>query len=194
MEIKLRLRYTEGEWLKASRLLMFADKRSLLSIPIVLASLFIFSFMVAELLVISIPFWALSAASLLLGAAWMRQIFVDAPRRFFRSDRRTRDEWGIAFTEEGVALQTTIGESKLAWSAYEKVYESKDLYVIAMARDLRMMTVVPKRAFRDSNEEFEFRRLLRSHVDANLPVKTIEGRSPAEQQYIPSSSGPPDWR
>lgn len=194
MEVNLRFRYTEDEWIKGSRLLMLADKRSLYSVPIIMVVIFFFSLMVDAFTGIFVPFWVLIFINLVLGAAAIHQLFTEAPRRMFRNDRRTREEIRVTFSEEGVALQSSVGESKLAWSAYETVYENKQVYVIAMSKDLRMMTVVPKRAFSDANQEFEFRRLLGSHIDANFPVKTIEGRTPAEQQYIPASSGPPDWR
>jgi hypothetical protein len=80
----------------------------------------------------------------------------------------------------------------MAWSLYSGVREGRDLYVIAYGRDTRMMTVVPKRAFRNAAQEAEFRRLLRRHVEPTLPQRPVGGGVVAE--YVPSSLEPPDWR
>ena len=57
-----------------------------------------------------------------------------------------------------------------------------------------MMTVVPKRAFRDAAQEAEFRRLLRRHVNQNLPQRQVGGAAADAAEYVPASPEPPDWR
>ena len=81
----------------------------------------------------------------------------------------------------------------MAWSLYTGVFENSSMYVIVYGKGARMMTAVPKRVFRNAEEEVEFRNLLRQHVDSKFPATnaSIEDRVP---QYVPSGTEPPDWR
>jgi hypothetical protein len=53
------------------------------------------------------------------------------------------------------------------------------MYVIVYGKDVRMMTAVPKRAFKSADEELQFRNLVRQHVTNNLPPSnaSIGGKS-----------------
>lgn len=94
----------------------------------------------------------------------------------------------------GVALKTTEIDSKLAWSLYKRVLENKSLYVLVYDAPGRMvMTVVPKRVFRDASEELEFRRLVHRQIDPSLAF-TNDTISDQNYTYVPSKLEPPDWR
>lgn len=192
--VQLRFTYTEAEYVAASRLLLLSEKETLIRIALFYGLLF---FGLGALLVaagIDFPLWAWAAMVSLSGVAGWRQILTEMPKRYFRGDRKLRGEYALTFSDEGVWLRTAEIDSKMAWSLYTGVRESRDLYVIVYGQDTRMMTVVPKRAFRGADQETEFRRLLRRHVERNLPRKQMGGGGADVAEYVPSGSGPPDWR
>jgi hypothetical protein len=57
-----------------------------------------------------------------------------------------------------------------------------------------MMTIVPKRAFKNGQQERAFRGLLARHFDRPLGVGQPAELTTAEEDYQPSSLQPPDWR
>ncbi|HEY2963149.1 MAG TPA: YcxB family protein [Pyrinomonadaceae bacterium] len=191
--LQLRFTYTESEYLSASRLLMSRETNLVARLG---AFFFLILFGGIVLTVIEdfiFPLWSVVLIALLFEAAFVYKIFVDMPRRYFRGDPKLRDEYRLTFSNDGIWLQTSQIDSKLAWSLYTRVLENSSLYVIVYGTDARMMTTVPKRTFRNAQEELEFRNLLRLHVDPRLtPTNaSIGDRVP---EYVPTGSEPPDWR
>ena len=191
--LQLRFRYTEAEYLSASRLLLLGEKTTIVRLAAFLVLILFGGLLLTIITDVAFPFWFGIFFALLFEAVFVYKIFVDMPRRFFRGDPKLAGEYQLTFSEEGVRLQTPQIDSKLAWSLYTRVLENSSLYVIVYGKDARMMTVVPKRVFTSANEELEFRKLLQQHVDHRLaPTNaSIEARLP---QYVPSGSEPPDWR
>lgn len=192
--IQVKFNYTEKEYLAAAQMLLFGQKAFLARLIIILV-LVLFGIMTISLLSdFEFPLWASFWIGLLIDASFVYVGLVDAPRRLFRKDSKMREEFALKFSEEGVALKTQQIDSKLAWSLYKQVLENKSLYVLVYdAPGRMMMTVVPKRVFRDASEELEFRRLVHRQVDQSLAL-TIDGRSDQNYAYVPSKLEPPDWR
>jgi hypothetical protein len=190
--IQFRFSYTEEEYLKAARLLTLGQKAIMARLVVFLALLT--GAFVLLLIVVDFQFslwWAL-LAGLLFSATLGYLLLFDAPRKYFRGDPKLRDEFVLTFSDEGVQVQTTQIDSKLAWTLYKRVVENKSLYVLVYG-DGRMMTVVPKRAFRDADEELQFRGLLRRHVDHSLTALGGNFKEPVPE-YVPTKFEPPDWR
>ena len=191
--LQFRFRYSEAEYLNASRLLLVRDRkmigRLVAFIPLFLCISLLLTILLPNL---AFPFWLALPISLLFAAVFVYRIFTDMPRRFFRGDAKLRDEFLLTFSHDGVWVKTSLIDSKLAWSLYTQVFENDSTYVIVYGKDARMMTVVPKRVFQSANEELEFRRLLREHVDHKLPPTNAKLEAQA-QHYVPSGP-PPDWR
>jgi len=190
--IQFRFSYTEEEYLKAARLLTLGQKETLLRV-------IVFLFLIATAIVLlslvaapAFPLWWAVLAGLLCDATLAYLLFVETPKKYFRGDPKLRDEFRLTFSDEGVWVQTTQIDSKMGWSLYKRVAENKSLYVIVYG-DGRMMTVVPKRLFRDANEELQFRELLRRHVDQKFTALGggLHERVP---EYVPTKLEPPDWR
>jgi len=191
--IQLRFSYTEAEYLNAARLMMLRETKIVLR----LAAFFILLFVGAVLLGMLIPeatfsLWAIFLVMAIFVAAFFQKIIVAVPRKFFRGNDNMREEFLLTFSPDGVWVRTSKIDSKLSWSLYTRVLENASMYVIVYGKDARMMTAVPKRVFRNAQEEVEFRDLLRLHVDDRLPLTnpSLEARTP---EYIPGSQ-PPDWR
>ena len=190
--IQFRFSYTEEEYVKAARLLTLGQKEMLLRLVVfflLLAAAIVMLAIVADL---GFPLWWAVLAALACEATLAYLLFVEAPKKYFRGDPKLRDEFSLTFSDDGVGVQTAQIDSKLAWSLYKRVTENKSLYVIVYG-DGRMMTVVPKRLFRNADEELQFRELLRRHVDQNFTALGA-GSSERVPEYVPTKLEPPDWR
>jgi hypothetical protein len=190
--IQLRFTYTEAEYLKAARLLTLGETKTVVRIGAFILLVLLGAIGLTIIGDFLFPVWAMILIALLFSAALVYTIFVDAPRKYFRGNTQARGEYQLTFTTDGVWVQTTGIDSKLAWSLYTRVLENDSMYVIVYGKDVRMMTAVPKRAFKSADEELQFRNLVRQHVTNNLPPSNA---SIAERagEYVPGSQ-PPDWR
>jgi YcxB-like protein len=191
--LHLRFTYTEAEYVNASRLL---NLRQTTIVPRLIAFFLLILFGAILFTIVQdslFPLWSVVLFVLLVELAFVHKIFVDMPRKYFRGDPKLGDEYRLTFSKDGIWLQTSQIDSKLAWSLYTRVLENSSLYVIVYGKDARMMTVVPKRVFRSAEQELEFRNLLRQHVDPRLKPTgaSLEG---SIREYVPTSSEPPDWR
>ena len=192
--IQLKFTHTEAEYLGATRLLLFGQKVLLIRTAAFLVLVVAGILMLSLLGDFAFPLWASLLLGVVMAGGFAYMGLVDAPRRFFRKDPKMRDEFLLTFSEEGVAVKTAQIDSKLAWSLYKGVQENKSVYVLVYNDPARMsMTLVPKRAFRDPSEELEFRRLVQREVDQSLAL-TNESLGDHAYAYVPSKSGPPDWR
>jgi hypothetical protein len=192
--IKVKFNYTEKEYLTAARMLLFGQRVLLARLIIILALVWFGIMTISLLSEFEFPLWAAFWIGLLVDVSFVYLGVVDAPRRLFRKDAKMREQFELTFSEEGVALKTSQIDSKLAWSLYKGILENKSLYVLVYdAPGRMMMTVVPKRVFRDASEELEFRRLVHQQVDQSLAL-TNESVSDQPYTYVPSKLEPPDWR
>jgi hypothetical protein len=66
------------------------------------------------------------------------------------------------FTEEGVHHQTEHGESQNAWSAYVQASENSQFFFLFLGKN--MIAPIPKRAFVSTEEQAQFRELLKRKV------------------------------
>jgi|SRR5438876_3728022 len=162
-EIKLEFSYTEAEYLSASRLLAFRTSDVMMRL-IAFLVLVMVGLMVIPVLIPEFPIWAAVALALLVEAALLYNFLVRVPQQCFRGDRKFRDNYAFMFSNEGISVKTNQLDSKLSWSLYTKVIEGSGLYILVYGKDLRMMTVVPKRAFPNEMQENAFRDLLARHI------------------------------
>ena len=193
--VQLRFTYTEPEYLSASRLLITRETKIVVRLIAMFLLFFCLEFLLTRLVPAFtwFPLWVILLIALVFAALFLRKLFVDMPRKYFRGNTQARGEYQLTFSDEGVWVQTTGIDSKLAWSLYTGVLENSSMYVIVYGKDARMMTAVPKRAFRSAEEEVAFRNLLGRYVDQSLPPTnaSIDARA---YQYVPSGTQPPDWR
>jgi hypothetical protein len=132
----------------------------------------------------------LSVVALLAALSYFA--FVTQPRRTFRGDPRLRDPLAYAFTPEHIHLSSRLVESRVGWGLYTNMLEGRDCYVLIYGRDIRLLTPVPKRAFRSREHEQAFRALAFSRLGRRLDAPR-PAPAPADD-YRPASLQPPDWR
>lgn len=115
-------------------------------------------------------------------------------RRFYRGDRKFREALTVTFTEEHITVQSKLVESKQSWKLYTDVLEGETCYALVYGKDLRMATMLPKRAFRSKQQHMAFRELVGAQFPRTLPVQQVGELDAAENEYQPASLEPPDWR
>jgi hypothetical protein len=188
--VQLTFRYDEKEYLAATRL-YFWRSTQLLNTLIALYVVFAGAVLVVDgLIEFVLPLWSVVAFILLAGVAWFHGYIVDLPRSYFRGDPKFRDEYTLTFTDAGIDFKTENMSAKIAWSFYTGVIENESFYLLVYGNNIHSVSVIPKRAFRDSKQEATFRQMLRRHVDSK--IKLTEGER--AEEYVPKSLQPPDWR
>ncbi len=147
---------------------------------------------------------ALTIALLVLRVFVSRSHLLKAARHYYRNDGKFRDAMTLTFTAENLTVQSKHMESKLGWKLYTDVLESENCYALVYGEDLRMMTIVPKRAFQSQRQHLAFRELLGALFRRALPLHQPGERATPElmqepreflpHDYQPQSFEPPDWR
>ena len=192
-EIKLEFNYTEAEYLSAARLLTFRDSKTVFRI--MLTSVYLVGAVsILTGLLTDYPWWAGSIVTSLLLTALFYNGLVRVPRKYFLGDPKFRDHYQFTFSAEGIAVKTAQLDSKLSWSLFTKVIEGSDQYLLVYGKGVRMMTVVPKRVFRDTLQENAFRELVTRHITSQTSSPKLKAKEETADEYKPTSLNPPDWR
>lgn len=189
--VQLDYRQTEKDYLAAVRL--YAWRSGELFARIFISYLFLAGgiLMLPLFFDFPIPFWALAALVVIGGVGWYHGFVIDIPRRYFRGDPKFRDHYHLKFSDAGVDFKTDHASGSYDWSFFTGVVENESFYLLVYGRDLHAVTVIPKRAFRDREQEIAFRELLRRHVDHTLKLSDGDQE---KKEYSPKSLEPPDWR
>lgn len=194
--VAVNFKLTEQEFLAACRVLTLGDSRQRLRVfaapPLWAATMtalltVVFDFGLPSALLFTLP------ATALLAALYYYTVDV-LPRRSFRGDRKFRDPVTFTFTPEHIFVRTRLVESRIDWRLYSDVLEGRDCYVLVYGKDIRLLTPVPKRAFRNREHEQAFRALVLPRFDKKLGAHRPEAAAAAEEDYSPAGLQPPDWR
>ena len=190
--ISLRFKYTEEEYIAATRLYMtrsmdFAIRLMICtSYAIACIALFVWLEFASEAIILMI---VLACFPFLIG---FLHLFV-LPRQRFRSDPKFKDEYFLQFSDDGIQFKTTDIDALLQWSLYNKVLENERFYLLVYGK--HMISVIPKRAFADAKQEEAFSEMLRRNLPAYANSKRLKAHQPDERPtaYVPPTE-PPDWR
>lgn len=194
--VTVNFKLTEQEFLSACRAMTLGDSRQRLRVfaapPLWAAAMTAMLTVVFDFGLSSALLFTLSPTAL-LGALYYYTLDV-LPRRAFRGDRKFQDPVTFTFTPDHVFARTRLIESRIDWRLYTDVLEGRDCYVLVYGKDVRMLTPVPKRAFRSREQEQAFRALALPRFDKKLEAHRPEAPATAEDDYSPASLQPPDWR
>ena len=188
--VQLRFSHTEKEYLSAMRFYFLRSKELMAGLIIVY---FVFSagfILLQVVLGVVLPIWANVALIVIVGLGWFHGVTIDVPRKHFRGDPKFRDEYTLTFTDAGIGFRTQNASSTLAWSFYTGLMENDSFYILIYGKNINSLSVLPKRAFQNSQQEKTFREMLRRNLDRDLKLSQVE----SEQEYVPKSFEPPDWR
>ena len=187
--VQLNFTPDEKEFLEATRLYFWHTKEASARLIICCVLIAILFLLLNVLMDFIMPLWSIVAFVIIAWVALFHGLVIDLPRRRFRGDPKFRDEYNLSFTDAGIDFKTVHMSSTVAWDFYTRVLENDRLYVMVYGKNMHALSVIPKRAFGDSQQESTFRQLLRRHLDSK--VKLNEGERP---EYVPRSLEPPDWR
>src|SRR5262245_42737091 len=153
-EVQVEYQYSEAEYLAANRLLFFKSTNALLRVA-VFSVLALFVAVVLSLIIEELfPLWASASIVFLFLGVMFYNVLWGLPRKYFRKNASFRDKYQITFSDEGVHVKTSQIDSKLGWGLYTNVLESPEMYLLIYGTDIRMMTAVPKRSFKSSDQEY----------------------------------------
>ena len=186
--VQLHFSHTEKEYLSAVRFFMLHSTETFARIIAFYVLVSLGFLLLNVLLDFPLPLWLIVPMIVGLGVGWFRLYLVDLPRRYFRGDPKFRADYDLTFTDASIQFKTPDINSSIAWSLYTSVIENDEFYIMIYGKNIPSLSIIPKRAFRDSKDETIFRQMLRRNVDQGLKVK--EG----EREYVPASLQPPDWR
>lgn len=189
--VQLDFSHTEKEYLAAVRLYVWRSGELFARICLTYLILAGIVLMLPILFEFLIPYWVLVALVILGGVGWYHGYVIDIPRRHFRSDPKFREEYHLKFSDAGIDYKSLHASGFFDWTFYTSVIENDSFYLLLYGKHLHSISVIPKRAFKNQEQETTFRELLRRHVDHTL--KLSDGDY-GEKEYSPKSLEPPDWR
>ena len=191
--VSIHFKLSEKEFLTAARLLLFPNLKSRLNVGAgYLIWAFILTLMFMAAFGLGVPFAASLSVTLLVYLS--HHYYFTLPRRSYHGDRKFREGMTLTFTEEHIECVSKQIEAKVSWKLYTDVLEGETCYVLVYGKDMRMMSIVPKRAFKSKQQERAFRGLLAAHFDRALSANQLTTGADAMQEYEPTSLQPPDWR
>jgi len=186
--ITLRFKYTEEEYVAATRL--YLRRSTDFKIRLAVCVIYLMAFagvgwllgftLEPELLLLTV-----FVALLPFFIAFMHLVVL--PRQRFRGDPKFRDDYLLQFSDDGIHFRTAQIDALLRWSLYNKVLEDERFYLLVYGKN--MISVIPKRAFANAVQEAAFRQLLGRHLSAHFDAKQLA----AAGVYVPPPE-PPDWR
>jgi hypothetical protein len=91
------------------------------------------------------------------------------PRMRYRSEPKYKEEYLLEFDEEEIRFKTNSIESKLDWSLYSKMIETRNLYILIYGK--YNFSIIPKRALVSESERIEFYQLIDKHIKEKVIKK-----------------------
>lgn len=173
MESPLTIQFTpvKNDYVQASRAL--ANKTPAFIVLAIITVLL----MLGSLVVLIVPSigdstWNnVAIISLVIGGFYLVYYFILIPMqlgRSFKSNELLRKERVLVFDETGLTMTLEDRRSEMVWENFEKLMDSKSLYLMIYKADERLYPFVPKRAFEAPETEATFRQLFSEH---DIPIK-----------------------
>ena len=189
--VHLSFSHTEKEYLAAIRFYFWHSKELLVRLIVSCLLFTIVLLLVYAWLKFLIPVWAIVILMFIGGMGFFHGYVIDLPRNRFRGDPKYREEYNLTFSDDGIEFRTANVNSSIAWNLYTRVIENDSFYIMVYGKDIHSLSIIPKRAFRDSEQERTFREMLRRNIDSTLKVTDGEHE---KKEYVPTKLEPPDWR
>jgi hypothetical protein len=119
-----------------------------------------------------LPYTILAIVGLLVFVVYafmLSFILVIRPGQSFRRRADLKGDQTYCFSESGVAMTFGGGESRVNWSYFRGLLESKDLYVLRQPIK-QLGSIIPRRAFQNHDAEARFRRLAQQIGNGSRPA------------------------
>lgn len=105
--------------------------------------------------------WVILVSGLLLLAMVGYAMFL-LPRMIYNSQPKLKNEYRLAFSDDGIGFKTEGIDSTLQWSLYRSWLSDADFYI--MYHGKRDLTVMPRRALTFDDADRRFREMLENHI------------------------------
>jgi hypothetical protein len=158
--INLSFRYLESDYVRALRAHYAARLRLPLDIVVTAALIGVGAYLwrSPDLHWVGVCCVLLAAVfALILIAA-----FTVIPPLAFRREPKFRDDYSLSFSPEGIHFRTAHVDSQLQWGMYSRALVDAHSYVLYYGS--RQFTLIPKRVFRNTEEQRAFEQLLAEQV------------------------------
>ena len=188
--VHLSFRYTEKEYLDAIRFYFWHSKELFARLIVSCVLFSIGLLLIYAWLEFLIPVWATVILMFIAGVGFFHGYVIDLPRGYFRGDPKFREEYNLTFSDDGIEFKTQNINSSIGWSLYTRVIENDSFYILVYGKNIHSLSIIPKRVFRDSQQERTFREMLCRNIDSRLKV----GDGERAKEYVPPRLEPPDWR
>jgi hypothetical protein len=160
--ISLNLSYDEDDYVPALRMYLLRKPKFL--------AFFIFIYLLSIGLLMSVfDIGWFTVYSVLALLALVGLSLYALPHQRFRHSHMSVDEYWFHVTEHGIVYETEYDSGTLPWRRCTKLLEGKRFYLFE--HDQRRITVIPKRVFKDKDEENAFRMILKSKLTPALSSK-----------------------
>ena len=114
------------------------------------------------------------------------------PHQRFRHSYKAVDEYWFHNTEHGIIYGTEHDNGALPWRRCTKLLEGEGFYLFEQGHG--EITVIPKRAFKNKEEEHAFRAMLKRKLTPALSSQLLKEKDlKLGEDYVPPAKAP-DWR
>jgi hypothetical protein len=115
------------------------------------------------------------------------------PRQWYERNPKLHEEYHLQFSDEEIVFRSKDVVSTIKWDFYRDVWETDQFYFLLYGKDT--FSLIPKRAFAGDWQERTFKHMLEQHITFNAAEReALEPAREHEQEYVPKSLEPPDWR
>ena len=159
--VTLIFTYTQGEYVKATRKYLIANKTirridPLIAAVTLLASIYYLYRSEASVLGI------VGVTVVLFAVAFLSYVYFFLPMLTFKSASKYHEEYTLTFSNEHIKFKTPSLESVLQWEIYSSLWESDDFYFMIQAP--RIYTLIPKRVFANPVDKQAFENLAAANI------------------------------
>jgi hypothetical protein len=154
--VELKFQYTKEEYVKAYRLYLLADRvtgkfaRGFVLLFSVFSIYYLFSSGFGTLGVLCCALSSVAIAIELM-------LYFYIPHRNFVNSPKLQEGYILIFSPDEIIFKTQSIDSKLKWDIYSAIWESRDFYFLVQPS--KNYTLVPKRVFKNSDEQEIFKSL-----------------------------------
>ena len=158
--IELRFKYTEAEYVSAYRKYFLTQRRPIFMMVLAPGVLVIGIYFLLSGSDVALTVAFIATGALLFGLLISSSIL--SPGQRFREDPRFKGEYLLRFSDRGIEFRTNEIDSKVSWRLYKEAVETKDFFLLSNGAAL--LSVIPKRAFANAEQEKEFKQMLDANV------------------------------
>ena len=154
-EIALTYKYELQEYMLARIFHVLRDRTKtekvidFLIIVFAIVCWYYFGFSFIWLLLICFPLLILLVAGFV---AWIQ----------YQQEPRCKDVINLRFSDDAIYFKNEYIDSKIEWQLYKKILENKQMFLLYYGK--KIFTIVPKRIFKDKNQEEVFRSLIHHKI------------------------------